>query len=130
VRPVKTTFSAQPLHVDTHPVLHTSGQVTGQLIDPHLPHRAPLTARRSPNEVLAASAGSVYAVLDAQEDARPEFPDLGRDRAPQPMTSRFESLVPDRPDPTSFSRRQEYDLIFDDGIARGETACRIHRGEQ
>jgi hypothetical protein len=78
VRPVKPAFAAQVLHVDLHAMVDPSGKSTRQLIDPHLAHRSPLAARRPPQEILAASTGSVYAVLDAQEDTRSEFRDLGR----------------------------------------------------
>jgi hypothetical protein len=118
------------MHVDIHAVIDPSGDGPRQLIDPHLAHRSPLTARRAPQEVLAASTGSVYAVLDAQKDVCPELRDLGRDRPPQRMTSSFEALMPDRPDPTSFSRRKEYHLVFCDCVARGGATRSVLSCEQ
>ena len=47
-RPVKTTFTLQVSHVDTHAVINTAGKVVRKLKEPHLSHRSPFTARRPP----------------------------------------------------------------------------------
>jgi hypothetical protein len=129
-RPVKTTLTTQLPNVDTRAVIDAPGKIMGQLIEPHLSHRSPLTARRPPQEFLAASTSSVYAVLDAQEDVCAKLRDLGRDRPPQRMTSRFEALMPDRTNPTSLSRRKGNHLVLTDGVARGEAARPVLSREQ
>jgi hypothetical protein len=106
------------------------GKRTRQLFDPSLPHGGPSTAGGSSQEILAASTGSVDAVLDAQEDLCSELCDLGRDRAPKRMTSRFEALMPDGLNAAGFSRREEYHLAFADRVTRCETPRRILSGEQ
>jgi len=103
-------------------MIDPSANATRQLVDPNLAHRSPLTARRPPQEVLAASTRSVYAVLDAQKDVCPELRDLGRDRAPKRVASSFEALMPDRPDPAGFCGRKEYQLVFCNRVARGGAA--------
>jgi hypothetical protein len=112
----------QVSHADTHAVIDAAGKIMGQLIDPHLSHRSPFTARRSPQEFLAASTSSVYTVLDAQENVSAKHRDLGGDRAPKRMISSFEALVPDWPDSTRFCRRKEYHLVFCNRVARGAAA--------
>jgi hypothetical protein len=111
-------------------VLYAADQISGQLIDPHLSHQSPLSARSAPQEVLAATTGSVYTVLDAQQNVGPDLRELGRDRPPQRMTSRFEALMPDRTNPTSLSRRKGNHLVFADGVARGEAARPVLSREQ
>jgi len=111
-------------------MIDASGEVTGQLIDPGLPHGGPLTAGGSSQKILATSAGSVDAMLDAQEDTYPDRRDLGCDRAPERMTSRFEAFVPDGPNAARFSHREEYHLVFADRVARCKTPRRILRREQ
>jgi len=103
-------------------MIDPSGNARRQLIDPRLSHRSQLTARRPPQEFLAASTSSVHAVLDAQEDVCAKLRVLGRDRPPKRMTSSFETLVPDRPNPTGLCRRKEYHLVFSDRVTRGGTA--------
>jgi hypothetical protein len=120
----------QVAHIDAHAMLDASAKRTRQLIDPSLPHEGPSTAGGSTQEILAASTGSVDAVLDAQEDVCPELRDLGRDRPPQRMTSSFKALMPDGPNAARFSRRKEHHLGLADRVARCATARRVLRREQ
>lgn len=130
MRPIEPTITAQLSYVDIHAVLDAPEERSRKLIEPHLPYRSPPTAGRLPQEILATSTSSVYAVLDAQEDTPPELRDLGGDRDPQRMTSSFEALVPDRSDPTSFSRRKEHHFVFCDRVARGRAARGLLSCEQ
>jgi hypothetical protein len=126
---VKPAFTAQVSHVDIHAVIDTSGKRPRQLIDPSLPDGVPLTARGSSQKILATSAGSVDAVLDAQENAAPDQCNLGRNRAPERMVSHFEALMPDGPNAARFSRGEKYHFVFADRIARCGTARRVLRRE-